>query len=67
MYLIFTQPACSNCILNKKVLDEKGIEYKEIDVTSSQENIELANKYNVRMGGTVVNEDTGEHVNVNEL
>ena len=66
-YIIFTVPNCTKCNENKKILDEKGIKYTELEVISNPENIAKARAYEVFMGGTVVDEMTGEHVNVEEL
>jgi len=66
-YVIFTIPNCPKCLENKKLLDQKGIKYTELDVISNQENIAKARAYEVFMAGTVVDELTGDHINVEEL
>ena len=46
MKLFFTSQNCFKCKLKKKDLEEQGIEYKEIDITTD-EGYELAKKYGV--------------------
>jgi glutaredoxin len=67
MYLLFTIPNCSICERNKGLLNYKNIEYKEIKVTESKENAELAEKYKVKMGGSIIDNITGKLVSINEL
>jgi glutaredoxin len=67
MYLLFTMPNCGVCERNKGLLNYKNIEYKEIKVTESKENRELAMKYNVKMGGAIIDESTGSLVDINAL
>lgn len=58
MYLLFTTPGCSKCSKARQKLEERGVEYQEIDVTASEENMQLAEKYGVMYGGTVVDTET---------
>jgi glutaredoxin len=53
-------PNCPKCKEVKTLLDSRGIEYKTIDVMQSQNNKDLAVKYKVRSGGTVIDDETGE-------
>jgi glutaredoxin len=46
----------------KQKLNEGGYEYQEIDVTESEENMKLAEKYGVYLGGTIIDSETGEIV-----
>lgn len=62
MYLLFTMPNCGQCLIVKHKLQEKGIKYQEIDVTISKENRELAERYEIKMAGTIIDGDTGELV-----
>lgn len=51
---ILTTPACSNCSIAEKILDEMGLSYKTIDVT---ENPEYLQKYPIFTApGIVVND-----------
>lgn len=34
---IYTTPTCAFCPLVKKFLDERGVEYEEVDVSESEE------------------------------
>lgn len=67
MYLLFTIPNCGICNNNKRQLEQKQIEFQEIKVMESDKNQELARKYNVRMGGTIIDSNTGKVVDVNDL
>jgi glutaredoxin len=58
---------CSKCKLAKVKLGKKGIEYKEVNINESDENMKLAESYNVTMGGTLVNDENGEILNINSL
>jgi hypothetical protein len=51
----------------KLQLQKKAIEYKEININDSEENIKLAEKYNVQNGGTLVDDTTSEIININSL
>lgn len=62
MLLLFTQPGCMQCLISKRKLEEKRLKYKEIDVSKSQENMDLAIKYDVKTGGTIIDDETGEIV-----
>ena len=41
MFLIYTQPRCNYCLMAKRLLDEKGEAYMEIDIT---EDVDAKNK-----------------------
>lgn len=60
MLLLFTMPNCGKCKISKQKLNDKNLEYKEIDVTLSKENANLANKYNIKYAGTIIDDNTGE-------
>jgi|WetSurMetagenome_2_1015567.scaffolds.fasta_scaffold1192887_2 glutaredoxin-related protein len=62
MYLLFTMPKCPRCDIAKEKLNNKNIEYKEIAVMESKENIALAKKYNIKMAGIVIDDETGKEV-----
>lgn len=62
MLLLFTQPGCVQCLISKRKLEEKQLEYREIDISQSPENMDLAIQYGVRTGGTIINDETGETV-----
>lgn len=67
-YIIFTAPGCSKCILNKKKMNELGIKYTEINTSNcSPEEEKLVEKYNVMEGGTIINIENGEKVNIIDL
>lgn len=63
--LLFTMPNCHVCEETKRKLKEKKLIYREIKVMDNKENQELAIKYNVKMAGTVINEETGEKIDIN--
>lgn len=60
MYFLFTTPGCSKCSKAKQKLQEGGYKFTEIDVTASEENMLLAEQYGVMMGGTIINSETKE-------
>ena len=35
MFTIYTQPRCNSCIMAKRLLDQKGEAYIEIDITEN--------------------------------
>ncbi len=45
-YLLFTMPTCSDCHMIKEFLEEKGVEFEEVDA-ATDEGIEVAAKFNV--------------------
>jgi glutaredoxin len=57
--LLFTMPNCGRCLISKHKLEKRNLEFTEIDVTKSQDNIELAKKYNVKVGGIIIDTKTG--------
>lgn len=59
MYLLFSMQNCNQCKRAKENLIKNGMEFKEIDIKESDENIQLARKYNVRYAGTIINDQTG--------
>lgn len=67
MYLLFALPKCPQCEASKKILQDNNIEYKEILVSESIENAQLAIKYNVKMGGTVIDDETGEKIDLDKF
>jgi glutaredoxin len=67
MYLLFSIPNCVKCNNNKKILHEKNIEFKEVNVMESEENKKLAMQYNIKMGGTIIDDTTGKIIDVDEL
>ena len=44
MFTIYTQPRCNSCIMAKRLLDQKGEAYIEIDIT---ENASAKEKMNI--------------------
>ena len=50
MYL-FTTKTCPNCKLTEKMLDEKGISYKELDAAENQD---LVAEYDIMAAPTVI-------------
>jgi glutaredoxin len=66
MLLLFTQPGCVQCLISKKKLEDKQLTYKEIDISTSQENLDLAIKYGVKTSGTVIDDATGEQFKLNQ-
>jgi glutaredoxin-related protein len=53
---------CALCKLAKEKLEKEGLEFKEIDVMESAENVGLAKKYNIKMGGTIIDDETGKEI-----
>lgn len=64
LYLVFTIPNCPKCGEIKRKLDFLKIDYKEIAVMDSEENKQLAIKYKIKSGGTVIDDETGSVINV---
>lgn len=60
--LLFTMPNCGQCDIAKKKLEDRKIPYTEIPVMESKRNIALANKYNIKMAGTVIDTETGVQI-----
>lgn len=55
--LVFSASWCVNCVSWKKLLEEVGVEYKEVDV-DSEEGMELAKEHQVRgLPSTVIIRD----------
>ena len=67
MYLLFTVPNCKRCDKAREILKETGYHYQEIDLTKSQSNINLSVVYNVYEPGVIVDEDTKEHIEIEDL
>lgn len=40
MVTIYTKPGCGECIFTKKYLDNKGVPYKELNITESRQYID---------------------------
>lgn len=36
MITVYVTPSCAQCMLTKEVLDAKGVEYRVVDVTASE-------------------------------
>ncbi len=51
---VYTTPTCVFCPLVKKFLDEKKVEYKEVDVSSNSEEMEKMKEKTGQMGVPVV-------------
>ncbi|MEK7124242.1 MAG: glutaredoxin domain-containing protein [Patescibacteria group bacterium] len=54
---IYSTPTCVYCSSLKKYLQEKGIEYKEIDVSRNQQELEKMVAISGQMGVPVVDID----------
>jgi glutaredoxin len=67
MYLLFTTPRCGRCFSVKNSLTQKGIPFKEVNIVESQENLELAQRYGIQIGGSIIDTDTGRIVMVEEI
>lgn len=61
--LLFTTKTCPNCLMIKKVLRDKQIDYELID---AEENVELSKKYNIVAVPTLVTQD-GIYVNASSI
>ena len=46
MYTIYTQNLCGYCILAKRLLEEKGHKYKEINISENESAKQLLEKHN---------------------
>jgi glutaredoxin-related protein len=57
--LLFTMPNCGQCDIAKKKLEDNKIPYTEVPVMENKKNIDLANKYNIKMAGTIIDTETG--------
>lgn len=57
MITIYSTPTCVYCSSLKKYLQEKGIEYKEIDVSRNQQELEKMVAISGQMGVPVVDID----------
>lgn len=67
MYLVFTAPNCGRCNVVKNILLSKNVPFKEVNVAEGYQNLKLAQKYGVAIGGTIIDEDTGKTVMVEEI
>jgi len=47
---VYTTPTCAFCPAVKKVLDEKGVEYEEIDITQDEKAAEELKEKTGQMG-----------------
>lgn len=57
MIKVYSTPSCPYCVTLKKFLEEKGIEFQDIDVAADQKELqEMINKSG-QMGVPVVNID----------
>lgn len=52
--IVYTTPVCAFCSLVKKFLDEKGVGYEEIDVSSDANEMEKMKEKTGQMGVPVV-------------
>lgn len=41
---IYTGPQCSYCVRAKSLLSRKGVDYKELDISSPQNRLEMAQR-----------------------
>lgn len=57
--ILYTTPTCVFCPMIKKVLDEKGVEYDEIDISEDKDALEEMNEKSGQMGVpvTIIGED----------
>ena len=67
MYLIFTTPNCGRCKVVKNIFEQKNVPFKEVNIVESQENLELAQRYGIQIGGSIIDTDTGRIVMVEEI
>lgn len=67
MLMLFTTPMCVRCRKAKEVLEEKNIPYKEYNVASDPKALELAKEYGVTMGGTIIDPETKETIQLEDL
>lgn len=65
MLSLLTSRGCTRCMVTKKLLQDKGIEFKDVDIMSD-EGRELASKYSVMAAGTLIDEERGV-VDVKEI
>ncbi|TDT63703.1 glutaredoxin domain-containing protein [Fonticella tunisiensis] len=52
-YVILTTRGCNRCDLARKLLEENGVEYREVDAITSG-GIELVLKYNTNMMPSII-------------
>ena len=64
MLLLFATPHCTKCIMTKFQLKNNNIPFKEIFVP---DNMDLVEKYGVKSGGDLVDEETGKIVELAEV
>ena len=67
MYLLFTTPTCGKCKMIKNFLIQKDVPFTEVNIVESKENLELAQKYNISVAGTIINSETGQQVNLEDI
>lgn len=41
MTTIYTKPACVQCDMTKRMMDQKGIAYKTVDITENQDALDM--------------------------
>ncbi len=58
---IYSTPTCTYCIILKKYLDEKGVEYEDIDISQDEEAQKEMIEKTEQMGVPVTNID-GEFI-----
>ena len=55
--IVYTKPACVQCVATYKELDRKGIEYSLIDITQDEEAMNTVLELGYRQAPVVVTED----------
>ena len=65
-YIVVTSPSCTRCMVVKKALADKGIEYKELSVATPVGR-EIVKEYGIKVAGTIVDLDRKRVIELNEV
>jgi len=60
---IYTTPGCSQCVMTKNWWRKKGVEYREVDLTTSPDDFEAVKALGYMQAPVVVVNDDGDTEN----
>lgn len=66
MFIVLTMQNCPSCTNTKRLLAQKGIQFREVDV-STEEGKALVKQYKVLSAGTIISEEDAKVVKLASL
>lgn len=65
-YAIMVAASCGRCMVAKKMLTEKGIQYAEVNVRT-EEGQSLVKQFDIKAAGTIIDLHAGRVVELNDI